>query len=330
MRPDYASWLRAQGYAEPTVTAQLHRAGRVEAAYGDLERHNRNDRLNGILQSLAYTADDKAAARPNPTLIPIQGDLVSNLATYRDAVRRYANFLAGATITKRLAGAAGSRPPARAPLEHAETLADFGLDGQAALEAVIATSQYRTLAQAVASLTAFSHPDTVVQTEGKALFPTVRGPHRRGDVTEISGRRVQFDDNRSPTEAFLWANNLPTRGRDNQFNHVWPASQDPDAYTALPNICMTPAFIAKLTDTHPEICALLARRSFDLFGWTPAGIPPPIEPRGYTNLKWADPLPPVADIKGRLDAAMATKPKSRTVMAARALGWLFGQADGGT
>ncbi|MBA3999386.1 MAG: hypothetical protein C0461_02215 [Brevundimonas sp.] len=212
-----------------------------------------------------------------------------------------------------------------APREQARTLAEFGFDGQAALEALIATSRYRTLAQAVASLALFSHPETVVQTGGRAMFPTVRGVP--GAYLEIDGRSVMSDDNKSPTDAFLWSNGINRRGRDSQFNHVYAASLDPDAYTALPNIVMTPAFLAKLTDTNAEVRALLAWRSFDLYGWRLSGVDIPDRPNAYASLEWAAPLPPVPQLQPRLEAVMARRPKDRTVIAARRLGWLFGDPE---
>jgi hypothetical protein len=211
------------------------------------------------------------------------------------------------------------------PSQGAKTLVDFRLDGRVALEAIISSSQYRTMAQAVASLTLFTHPETVRQTEGKALFAAIRNPKRVGDIVEHEGGQVLLDDNKSPTDAFLWANGLSRRGPDTQFNHLYAASLDVDAYTALPNICMTPAFIAKMTDTNREIQHLLQYHCYQLYdGWTPHGKTPPSKPDNYAILEWAAPLDPVSDVKATILRAMATKPKSRTVLAAKQIGWLFG------
>ena len=75
------------------------------------------------------------------------------------------------------------------------------------------------------------------------MFATVRRDVRSrepvGSMGEIGGRPVMFDDNRSPTVAFTWAAGHAA-GKDVQYNHIWPASREPSAYTALWNICMTP------------------------------------------------------------------------------------------
>ena len=132
-----------------------------------------------------------------------------------------------------------------------------------------------------------------------------------------------WDDNKSPTDAFLWANGLPKRGHDTQFNHIYADSDNADIYTALPNLCMTPAFLAKLTDTSRGIKHLLKYHVFSLYDWVPSGVDPPERPPEYDDLEWATPLPAITDVRAAIAHAMSTKAKDRTVLAARELGWLF-------
>ncbi|MFP2906907.1 hypothetical protein ACLESD_18055 [Pyxidicoccus sp. 3LFB2] len=342
MRRNYRDWLRSQGYHEGTINTQLYRVARVEEHYGELDGHYDRDHLGSLIEQLTYSTEDQRRGHPNPSKIPFVGNIRNNLASYKSAVLLYCGFRASGTVAP--SSPAPSQPSTAAPPLVASasvlprriesktleprvgprTLVDFMLDGCSALEAVIASSQYRTVAQAVASLSLFSHPQTVRQTGGKALFPTIRNRERVGQIAEHEGRRVLLDDNQSPTEAFLWANGLNRRGRDTQFNHVYDISLDADSYTALPNICMTPAFIAKLTDTSEQVCRLLRYRSYQLYQWVPGGHTPPERPEEYEALEWAAPLPPVEDVRSTLTAAMARKPKNRTVRAARELGWLFG------
>ena len=63
MRSDYQAWLEAQKYGGGTVTAQLHRSGRVEQYYGDLDQHFRADHLQAVIDALRYTSDDDALIR---------------------------------------------------------------------------------------------------------------------------------------------------------------------------------------------------------------------------------------------------------------------------
>lgn len=352
MRRDYKDWLILQGYGDGTIVAQLHRVGRVEEHYGDLDEQFSRDGLRSLIEELTYSTEDQRRGLPNPTKIPFVGNVRNNLASYKSAVLWYRRFREGRSPRDTLAEASSAlRPPADSsvaipspppgsqparrtstrtvlvPRAGSRTLIDFNLNGRAALEAIIASSQYQTIAQAVASLTLFSHPRTVRQTGGRALFPAVRNPRRVGEIDTLDGRRVLLDDNKSATDAFLWANGLSRRGPDTQFNHVYATSLDPDAYTALPNICMTPAFIAKLTDTSEDVRNLLRYRSYQLYDWTPAGHEPPVRPEEYEALEWAAPLPWVEDVRATIAAAMATKPKDRTVLAARQLGWLFSEAE---
>lgn len=131
-----------------------------------------------------------------------------------------------------------------------------------------------------------------------------------------------FDDNTSPTEAFLWCNGLRrSEFKDVQFNHVWAESRSVVAYTSLANVFVTPAFLAKLTDTDEEIGALMKYRVFDLY--VPEGKDAPEKPEIYSDLNWRAPVRAVADLEQTLRSAMKSKPKNRTVRSARELGWIF-------
>jgi hypothetical protein len=205
------------------------------------------------------------------------------------------------------------------------TLPAFQFNGRLALTRVMEQSEYRSLAQAVASLTAFAHPDTVAQTGGRNVFRSVRRRQQRdvGTFAEVVGSegRVMIDDNRSPAVAFEWAHGIRERP-DVQANHVWSRSQDVTAYTSLANLCLTPAFLSKLTDTDAAITTLLRYRAYDLFGYWPDQSNA-VKPADYDRLTWAEPLPSIPNLERALRAAMRTKPKDRVVVCARTLGWLF-------
>ena len=200
------------------------------------------------------------------------------------------------------------------------------LDGAEALKEVLQRAGYRTLLEAVAAHTVFLHPETVMQTMGEALFPMIR--RKSGDVSARGAVEdgVMLDDNRSPTHAFLWAAKQE-RPLDVQFNHIYKYPYDPRYYTALWNICVTPAFLAKLTDVkhHADVIAALKRRSFDLYGFSPDGEPEPEPPDGYDSLKerWRKHPPPVTDLERVLRKRLERNPASRTTEACRDIGWYF-------
>jgi hypothetical protein len=184
---------------------------------------------------------------------------------------------------------------------------------------------FRSVVDAVAQHTVFLDPAVVKQSENQALFPTIRDFAGRGKFDFLpNGRAVMLDDNSSPTDAFLWAAGV-AKGRDVQFNHVWTTSRDPDAYTALWNVCATPAFLAKTTDgsNHPEVGAALRFRAYTLFGVHPAAFPKPEEPAGYTALRWAPHPKAIRSLEAELRERLAANPKSRTAAACREIGWRF-------
>lgn len=95
MRQNYESWLIGQQYDPGTITAQMHRAGRVEKHYGDLDELYANDGLRSLVAALHYSAEDERRARPNPSKLPINGNIRNNLASYKNAIERYRRFRAG-------------------------------------------------------------------------------------------------------------------------------------------------------------------------------------------------------------------------------------------
>lgn len=92
MKASYRQWLLQQQYQENTVTAQMQRARRVEEFYGDLDDHYVSDRLATLIETLKFSPEDQRSNRPNPTKIPIDGNILNNLRSYRDAIKRYTKF----------------------------------------------------------------------------------------------------------------------------------------------------------------------------------------------------------------------------------------------
>ncbi len=95
MRSNYQDWLVRQQYDPGTVSAQMHRAGRVEKLYGDLDEHYERDGLRSLIASLQYSSEDERRARPNPSKLPIDGNIRNNLASYKNAIERYRRFREG-------------------------------------------------------------------------------------------------------------------------------------------------------------------------------------------------------------------------------------------
>lgn len=92
MKETYREWLEQQQYASNTVQAQIHRAGRVEECYGDLDRHYDRDELRSVINELKYSREDERRDKTNPSKIPFSGNIRNNLASYRNAIERYCRF----------------------------------------------------------------------------------------------------------------------------------------------------------------------------------------------------------------------------------------------
>lgn len=199
------------------------------------------------------------------------------------------------------------------------------MDGAAALEGL--AEQHGGVTKLLAANTVFLHPDTVAQTGGQPLFRVIRDQPRRGQTAVIDDLdddsvEVMCCDNHTPTVAFLWAAGR-SRGTDVQFNHVWSDSKNWRHYTALWNLCATPAFLAKLTDgtRRPETVSALKYRAWDLYQCSVGE--PPAKPAGYDDLEWLDPIEPVPNLEAELRQRLNESPKSRAAVSARTLGWVF-------
>jgi len=202
----------------------------------------------------------------------------------------------------------------------------FDNDGQEVLRELIAGSEWRTLEQALASLTAFAHPDVVAAVGQRAVFLAVRWKRRTILESGYLG-----DDNDAPDVAFRAATGF-RRGDHLHCNHIYATTRDPQAYTDIRNICFTPTFLAKLTDCqkdpvppdHPS--QVLRYRAWELYGYAgPNGIPPK-KPDRYDDLVWAKPVGEGltrASVEAAMRAFLANKRRKSLTVSVALLGWTF-------
>lgn len=93
MRNEYVTWLSQNGYRQRTQATQTTQLKRIEKAYGDLEKAYEDRSLAQIESELTYSAKDEAANKPNPSKIPVEGNLRGGLDHLRGALKRYGTFL---------------------------------------------------------------------------------------------------------------------------------------------------------------------------------------------------------------------------------------------
>lgn len=93
MRETYRAWLQANEYQAPTINAQLHRVGKVEQFYGDLDDLVSGGGYEALIAELTYSTADERAGRTNPSRIPVDGNIRNGLQSYKNAVALYRRFL---------------------------------------------------------------------------------------------------------------------------------------------------------------------------------------------------------------------------------------------
>ena len=203
-----------------------------------------------------------------------------------------------------------------------KSFSDFNFDGEKVLQDVLSSSKYGTLDQAVARLTLFSHPETVAQTACKGLFRVRR--HRAGEARgqDVSVERFILCDNSTPTSVFLWANKLKKKDfSECQFNHVYGGSENDELYTSLANICVTPAFLGKVTDKNDSVKAMLKYRVYVEYGFETDATP--TKPMGYDSLIWGPYLDKVDNLEDVLKSRLRSCSRCRAAISREKYGWFF-------
>jgi hypothetical protein len=129
-----------------------------------------------------------------------------------------------------------------------------------------------------------------VRALGHAIFPTrrARKGHARMTLVQENGYDIgMYDDNTTPTWALLWAHGFTGgKRRGWAFIHVWPATNDINAYTHLANLAMVPECLASLTDKDGPAARYLRWHAWSVYGWKPSDQKIPARPIGYREVRW--------------------------------------------
>ncbi|MEO9780024.1 MAG: AAA family ATPase [Sedimentitalea sp.] len=91
--PEFRKWLEAKGQSERSVEARISTARRVENAVGDLDKILEIQKIEDILQQFAYSSNDERENAPNPSPVQIDGNLRNGLASLRQSISLYADFV---------------------------------------------------------------------------------------------------------------------------------------------------------------------------------------------------------------------------------------------
>lgn len=99
----FRKWLEAN-YRSNTVSTKLSEARKLAAAYGDLDAAFNADRLEEIMQTLAYSSNDRAQNRPNPSKLHLTStNIYRDLSNFRTTVSYYRNYRDGTARRPKLA-----------------------------------------------------------------------------------------------------------------------------------------------------------------------------------------------------------------------------------
>lgn len=94
LREAFRDWLATQDFKAATRATYWSDLRRLEQHYGDLDAAYDLDRLEAIRATLNYSAEDSRIGRPNPSKVPIDGDLNRSLSTFRSELEAYKRFRA--------------------------------------------------------------------------------------------------------------------------------------------------------------------------------------------------------------------------------------------
>lgn len=93
MRCEFEHWLSHQDYSKKTISNYLAYYDRLSLHYGDLDMLYDTGQLTVLIEGpLTYSTEDERRSRSNPTPIDINGDLRTNLASYKQGARIYLEF----------------------------------------------------------------------------------------------------------------------------------------------------------------------------------------------------------------------------------------------
>jgi 5-methylcytosine-specific restriction protein B len=90
----FRHWLLRRGHGEQTADSRVSSVRRVEKFIGDLGEQLKDGQKETLLAAFDYSSEDERQGRPNPSPVPIDGNLRTGLASLRQAIKLYDEFRA--------------------------------------------------------------------------------------------------------------------------------------------------------------------------------------------------------------------------------------------
>ena len=122
----FKTWLKEKGHAPETVSSRISSAKRVERELGDLDKLFSEQKKEKVLEQFHYSTADKREQRPNPSDVPIKGDLKDGLASIRRALNLYHEFFETRQNRARIEAGFDAHDSYRTNGAHSEIFGGFG------------------------------------------------------------------------------------------------------------------------------------------------------------------------------------------------------------
>ena len=91
---EFAHWMQQTGiYNDRTIDSRRSNARTIEKYYGLLIDQWKKDGFASLYREVSYSKHDELIGRPNPSKIPIDGNIYNGLATYKSTLKIYDAFL---------------------------------------------------------------------------------------------------------------------------------------------------------------------------------------------------------------------------------------------
>lgn len=90
---EFRKWLEAKGQSERSIGSRISTARRVGNAVGDLDKVLNSQKIEDLLRQFDYSTEDERNNAPNPSPVQIDGNLRNGLASLRQSISLYADFV---------------------------------------------------------------------------------------------------------------------------------------------------------------------------------------------------------------------------------------------
>lgn len=90
---EFRQWLGANGQSESSIDSRISTARRIEIAIGNLDEVLAGQELEALLRQFSYSTEDERNNAPNPSPVQIDGNLRNGLASLRQSISLYADFI---------------------------------------------------------------------------------------------------------------------------------------------------------------------------------------------------------------------------------------------